>query len=113
MKKKFLKTVSICILAYLVSCDCLQKVEGVVVDSKLVKPLPNVKILRDSGKDLVDTNKRFIYTDTNGRFTYFSMRASLFRCPKIKLIFEKEGYKRVKMKFKSCCVLNDTIYLSK
>jgi hypothetical protein len=41
------------------------------------------------------------------------MGGGLIGCPKFKLIFEKEGYERVVVKYRSCCTSNDTIKLIK
>jgi hypothetical protein len=97
--------VLIFIFAIFSSCDCLQHVHGVVIDSETQLPINNVTVTKASG--LV------IYTDSIGRFDFTSMTGGLFGCPKIVLSFEKEGYNKIIKKYKSCCTDNNILFLKR
>ena len=87
------------------SCDCLQHVQGVVVDSETQSPIDKVMITKDiSG---------IIYTDSLGNFEVTSMTSGLFGCPKVSLSFEKEGYNKTNKTYKSCCTDNAVVVLEK
>jgi len=92
-------------LSLLGSCRCYRQVNGVVIDYNTREPIDKVTI--------IDEIDRVIYTDSLGHFEYFSMYGKLFRCGKIKLSFEKEGYKKVTKKYNSCCTDNDVVVLKK
>lgn len=69
------------------SCDCLQNVSGIVLDSETKKPIDSVfvkKISRDNGE----------YTDKNGYFELMYTDGGLFKCPPMKIIINKKGYKQ-------------------
>jgi len=91
------------ISAVFTSCDCLQHVQGVVIDSETQLPIDSVMVIRDA--------KRIIYTDSLGNFEITSMTGGLFGCPKIVLFFEKEGYNKATKKYKSCCTDNAVVIL--
>ena len=93
------------IFAVFTSCDCLQHVQGVVIDSETQLPINNVKVMRDAD--------RVIYTDSVGNFEFTSMTGGLFGCPKISLSFEKEGYDKATKQYKSCCTDNAVVVLTK
>ena len=60
----------------------------------------------------VDSRNRAIYTDSLGNFEITSMTGGIFGCPKISLSLEKEGYNKVKKKYK-CCTGNVVIALER
>lgn len=84
----FLKTTFIlflCMIAF--SCDCMQNVSGIILDSETKKPIDSVfvkKISRSSGE----------YTDSNGYFELRYTDGGLFSCPPMKIIINKKGYKQ-------------------
>lgn len=77
------------IVAVSTSCDCLQHIQVVVVDSETRLPIDKVMV-KESRRDLV------MYTDSLGNFEIISMTGGIFGCPKISLSLEKEGYNKVK-----------------
>jgi len=101
------RNILIFIFAIFISCDCLQHVQGVVIDSDTQLPIDSVKIIRDTGRIF------HIYTDSIGNFEITTMTGGLFGCPKIKLSFEKEGYNKTTKKYKSCCTDNAIVVLEK
>lgn len=93
------------VLAIFTSCDCLQHVQGVVIDFDTKSPISNVMVIKDIN--------RVIYTDSLGNFNFTSVTGSLFRCPKVLLSFQKEGYDKKIKKYKTCCTDNVVITLKK
>lgn len=87
------------------SCDCLQHVQGRVVDSETQQPLRGVRVKRDVNV--------VVLTDSVGNFEFTTMTGGLFGCPKISLSFEKEGYNNVVRKYKSCCTESNIVELKK
>jgi len=104
---KILK-ISILIFTFAVlnSCDCLQHVQGVVIDSETRLPIDKVMI-KENSRDWV------IHTDSLGNFEFTSVTGGLFGCPKISLSFEKEWYNKATKKYKSCCSDNVVVVLEK
>lgn len=94
-----------CIVTIFTSCDCLQHVQGVVIDFDTKAPISNVMVIKDEN--------RVIYTDSLGNFNFTSVTGSLFRCPKVILSFQKEGYDKKIKKYKTCCTDNVVIILKK
>ena len=96
------------IVAVFTSCDCLQHVQGVVIDSATRLPIDKVMV-KENSKDWV------IHTDSLGNFGFTSKTGGLglSNCPKISLSFEKEGYKKATRKYKSCCTDNAVVILEK
>lgn len=70
----------------LLSCDCLQKVEGVVYDSQSQKPLTDVTIYKST------ESYHKIKTDSEGTFTFTDIE-TIKNCSTVKLVFEKQNYK--------------------
>ena len=107
---KYIRIIKICLLSFIfflfTSCDCFQEVQGVVIDYESRSPIEGVMVNLIDKYALVS-----FYTDSIGSFKYFSMRASLFGCPKVHLSFEKEGYKKVTKKYKYCCTDNAIVVL--
>ena len=103
---KFLRvTILVFIVVAFTSCDCLQHIQGVVVDSETRLPINKVMAKEDS-------RNRAIYTDSLGNFEITSMTGGILGCPKISLSLEKEGYDKVKKKYK-CCTGNVVIALER
>ena len=94
------------IVAVSTCCDCLQHIQVVVVDSETRLPIDKVMV-KESRRDLA------IYTDSLRNFEFTSIVGGLFRCSKISLSLEKEGYNKVRKKYKSCCTDNIVIILEK
>ena len=105
-----MKVIKVSILVFIIvvfaSCDCLQHVQGVAVDSITRLPIDKVMV-KEVSKNWI------IYTDSLGNFEFTSMTGGLFGCPKISLSFEKEGYSKVTKKYKSCCSDNVVVILEK
>ena len=98
---KFIKvTILVFIVVAFTSCDCLQHIQGVVVDSETRLPINKVMVKRVMAKE--DSRNRAIYTDSLGNFEITSMTGGIFGCPKISLSLEKEGYNKVKKNYKWC-----------
>ena len=76
-----------------------------MVDSETRLPIDSV-VVKESGM-------YFTHTDNLGNFEFTSMIGGLFRSPKISLSFGKEGYNKVRKKYKSCCTDNIVIILEK
>ena len=94
------------IVAAFSSCDCLQHVQGVVIDSQTRLPIDKV-VITENSRDWV------VYTDSLGYFEYTSMTVGLFGCPRVSLSFEKEGYNKTTNIYKSCCTDNTIVILEK
>ena len=104
---KLLKiSILVFILAAFSSCDCLQHVQGVVIDSETQLPINKVMV-KEKSKDWIG------YTDSLGYFEYTSMTVGLFGCPRVSLSFEKEGYNKTTNIYKSCCTDNTIVILEK
>lgn len=95
------------------SCDCLQHVQGYIVDSSTLKPIDSVVVSRFyiEPSDLRFTNN--IYTDSLGHFEFKAISGGLFRCPKVELYFIRPGYELCRKKYPSCCTDNDKIRLKR
>ena len=114
LKDKNMKFLKVTILAFIVvaftSCDCLQHIQGVVVDSETRLPINKVMVEIVMAKE--HSRNRPIYTDSLGNFEITSMTGGILGCPKISLSLEKEGYNKVKKKYK-CCTGNVVIALKR
>ena len=97
----------------LTSCDCLQHVQGVVLDAETQLPIDSVMVIDNNLTDSLSTTDLIIYTDSIGEFDFTSMAVGLFGCPKISLSFKKEGYEITNRKYKSCCTEGVVINLKK
>lgn len=71
---------------FLQSCDCLQKVEGKVLDDQSMKALSDVVIHKQS------QSYDSIKTDTSGVFKFSDIDGGR-NCSEVALVFEKTGYK--------------------
>ncbi len=94
-----------------VSCECFQHVQGVVIDSVTRLPIDHVTVknTRIKNSDIYGT----LHTDSLGHFDISPKAIGLFGCPKVSLSFEKEGYKKVIIKYKSCCTDDTEVVLEK
>ena len=121
-----------CFVAVLfTSCDCLQHIQGVVVDSETQLPIEGVMVRTDFVVDSVariqtdsimpnnaygidwDSGVNGKYTDSSGNFEFTYMTGCIFVRPKIPLIFEKEGYNVLRKKFKGYNVDTVIVVLKK
>jgi hypothetical protein len=102
--KKNIKTYFLLLaFGFFVSCDCLQHVQGIVLDAETQLPIDSVIIVDKNLPDSLLTTDLIIYTDSIGGFDFSSKVVGLFGCPKISLSFKKEGYEITNKKYKSCC----------
>ena len=104
--KKIKISLLVFIFAVFTSCDCLQHITGFTIDYETQLPIDKAMV-KDTDTD------RIIYTDSLGNFEYRAKVIGLFGCPNIKLSFEKEGYKKVTKRYKSCCTDNAVVVLKK
>jgi hypothetical protein len=104
-----MKTLRISILLFVfavfVSCDCLQHVQGTVIDAETQQPIRDVIVKRNT--------YQVCYTDSLGTFEFRVIAGGLFGCPNISVYFEKEGYNKITKQYPSCCTENDIIVLEK
>ncbi|MEQ9425606.1 MAG: hypothetical protein RJQ09_14370 [Cyclobacteriaceae bacterium] len=94
-------------LILVVSCDCVQEVNVLVLTSDSKFPVVDVKVT--AGEPQQDSD--FGLTDGQGQYLYHNISGGLFECPDVTLTFQKEGFLNQKMKYESCCI-TDTVYLS-
>lgn len=74
-------------LTFLTSCDCLQRVDGTVIDKETGKPLQGVTVYNKS------MEWRKTTTDTTGHFELSNISGG-FRCPPMTIIVENTNYKK-------------------
>lgn len=77
-------------LTILTSCDCLQEVEGTVVDKETGRLLNSVTVY-NKNQDWITTT-----TDTTGHFELSSISGG-FRCPPMTVITDFKNYDRVEV----------------
>lgn len=80
------KLIIVVLALFIYSCDCYQNVSGVVLDEKSKKPIDSVyvkKISREYGE----------YSNSLGEFELSYIDGGIFRCPPMKIVLKKEGYK--------------------
>lgn len=75
----------------LISCDCLRKVSGTVVDKATGEPLYGVLVHNK------DNDRVKITTDSTGYFELSDISGG-FRCPPMKIVIEDKDYKSQKVK---------------
>ncbi|WP_148044330.1 hypothetical protein [Sinomicrobium pectinilyticum] len=96
-----------------ISCDSMQSLQGYVVDAETGQPLPGVEYRRyDRKKELRDTIGPYglirpPQTDSLGWFSDYKIDNPLW--PRMKLRFEKKGYKPVDIKWKPRMDNRDTL----
>lgn len=87
-----------------ISCDSMQQLQGYVVDAETGQPISGVKYRKyDRKRELQDTIGPYgliqsPQTDSLGRFSDFKIDNPLR--PRMKLHFEKDGYKPADIKWK-------------
>jgi len=110
IKKLFLLSI---LLLILYSCDCIQHVQGYVIDSSTLQPIDSVELSRYYHKQNYYPLEVKTYTDSIGRFDYSAMTGGLFGCPKVRFYVVKSGYELYQKRYRSCCTDNDTIKLKR
>lgn len=109
--RKFTLALFIISLTVIYSCDCIQSVHGVVIGSTSGSPVDSVNVSRYYKGEVVFYGlNNDTHTSEDGYFEFNGMTGGIFRCPRLELYFERDGYSVVK-KFPSCCTTNDTIYI--
>jgi hypothetical protein len=73
-------------MLFMQSCDCLQKVEGIVYDAQKMQVLSDVVIYKKS------ESYNSIKTDSVGSFKFTDIDGGR-NCSSVTLVFEKIGYK--------------------
>lgn len=76
----------------LLSCDCLQKVEGTVFDASTNQPIVDVTIYKST------ESYHSIKTDSQGKFSFSDIETPK-NCSTVKLVFEKKNYKTDTLSF--------------
>ncbi len=92
-------------LGLFASCDCVQRLQGYVIDAETREPLSEVYYTRDSllteKEKLVDINDPLYHfhrkTDSVGWFLDFRLADGLTCKPPLVLWFEKEGYEPLRV----------------
>lgn len=90
------------------SCDCVRDASGIVLDKTTGQPVDSVAI-GELGKP---HDYLHYYSDSTGRYTYSDISGGLFGCPDLNLVFFKDGYKILRLRFPSA-TQNDTVYLER
>lgn len=110
----------LCWLVFITSCECIQHIQGIVVDAESRLPIEGVLVKRNdisfdsvsriSPDETIMPNNSFgidwdggshgKYTDSLGLFEFTYMASALFGYPKISLTFEKDGYIEFKKRYK-------------
>lgn len=78
-------------LVVVVSCDCLQRISGTVVDKETGEPLYGVLVYSKDNEWVKTT------TDSTGYFELSDISGG-FRCPPMKIVIEDKDYKSQKVK---------------
>lgn len=78
-------------LTFLTSCDCYQRVSGIVIDKETGRPLQGVTVY-NKNKEWSKTT-----TDTTGHFELSNVSGG-FRCPPMTVIAEFKNYDKVEIK---------------
>lgn len=96
------------ILGFFTSCDCMQRIQGYVVDAETGEPISAVAYGRDilltaeeKRQDSLQYYHNYrVFTDSTGWFMDWRL-ASGFNCqPILVLQLEKEGYEPVRLEWK-------------
>ncbi|NQY66777.1 MAG: hypothetical protein HRT72_03530 [Flavobacteriales bacterium] len=84
---------SVVLVALLTSCNCMQMVDGGILDESTGKAVSGVVIrLVNDNTDLDNKNKRIGISSRKGTFRISQMSSGYLGCPEITLYFFKEGY---------------------
>lgn len=119
MNRVLLAFISVVIIScVIISCDCIQHIQGIVVDSEYRLPIEGVMVSRtDIIIDSIsqtpegvmpyneyginwDCGIHGVFTDSLGIFEFTYMTGYLLFSPNISLRFEKDGYSELKKKYK-------------
>lgn len=100
-----IRTLLFLFLGFMASCDCMQRLQGYVIDAETREPLSEVYYTRDSllteKEKLVDINDPLYHfhrkTDSVGWFLDFRLADGLTCKPPLVLWFEKEGYEPLRV----------------
>lgn len=92
---------------FLISCDCIQQLQGYTIDAETREHLSEVFYTRDSllteKEKLVDINDPLYHfhrkTDSVGWFLDFRLADGLTCKPPLVLWFEKEGYEPIRVEW--------------
>lgn len=92
---------------FLISCDCIQQLQGYTIDAETREHLSEVFYTRDSllteKEKLVDINDPLYHfhrkTDSVGWFLDFRLADGLTCKPPLVLWFEKEGYELIRVEW--------------
>jgi hypothetical protein len=84
------------LLTTLISCECRQEISGTVKDFNTERPLQNVRIT------WIDKSAEYIFTDSLGVFQIKKISRSIFGCPTIAIIIEKDGYEKKSVRLDHC-----------
>jgi len=79
------------ILFFLISCDCLQIVSGVVVDNETGKPLQGVVVY-----DKYEPGNKTT-TDSSGCFRVLDIDGGCFRCPPVTVVASIQRYEKAEV----------------
>lgn len=85
---------NLAVLWLLCSCDCMQHLQGRVLDAKTHEPIGRA-VFYEKGEGEYPA-----YTDSLGNFWDYQITNGLTCRPRLTLIIEKEGYKSHKIKWK-------------
>ena len=92
---KFISILSLILLIFLSSCDCLQVVRGTVVDAETGRPLSGVFVRKENrAYDQAETTEE-------GTFEISSISGGLFGCPAMTVKLEAPGYASQKLKIRA------------
>ncbi len=81
------------LITLLIGCDCVQEIEGFVIDDKSEIVIKGVKVWKKQRPSIIEE------TDNSGLFNYHGISGGIWKCPDLNLIFEKEGYERLEKTF--------------
>jgi|SRR5690606_10411600 len=92
---------------FLISCDCIQQLQGYTIDAETREHLSEIFYTRDSllteKEKLVDINDPLYHfhrkTDSVGWFLDFRLADGLTCKPPLVLWFEKEGYEPIRVEW--------------
>lgn len=100
---------------FLISCDCIQQLQGFVIDAETGEPLSDIFYTRDNllkEKPVNINDPLYNYyrkTDSVGWFLDFRLAHGLRCKPPLVLWFEKEGYKPVRLEWQRNKSNRDTL----
>jgi hypothetical protein len=96
----------------IMSCECEQKAQGVVIDNETKLPLNKVLLSDEPQPRNSKGSDPIFQTKADGMYNYSVLSEALSGCPDITLYFFKSGYITVKQTFTSDSG-GDTVYMVK